>query len=529
MPNKLTIDDFLVRAKIKHGDKYDYSNVEYINSKTKVCIICKIHGEFKQIPSTHLNGHGCKKCGILINSYKCRSNSDDFIKKSQKLHGDKYDYSKVEYINSNTKVSIICKVHGEFRQTPNSHLNGHGCKTCGILILHDKLRRDTDEFIKKSQKLHGDKYDYSKVEYKGAKTKVSIICKIHGEFKQIANDHLNDHGCSKCSKTYKYTTTEWIEQAQRIHGDKYDYSKVEYKNANKKVSIICKIHGEFKQTPLNHFNHGHGCKKCGILITSDKCRSNSDDFIKKSQKLHGDKYDYSKVEYKGAMTKVCIFCNIHGYFYQKPNSHLNGYGCNKCGIDNIKKQLTLTTDDFIKKSQKLHGDKYDYSKVNYIESKTKVSIICKIHGEFYQTPSDHLYGCGCPKCGKKSYSKSQINWLDFMSKIHGINIQHAENDGEYQIPNSRYKADGFCEETNTIYEFHGDYWHGNPNLYDPNYETYFGKTCGELYEKTLKKEAFIREKNYNLIVMWEYDWNHIQRNIKKLQSKFKSYKKDQKL
>ena len=236
---------------------------------------------------------------------------------------------------------------------------------------------------------------------------------------------------------------------------------MEYKNANKKVSIICKIHGEFKQTPLNHFNHGHGCKKCGILITSDKCRSNSDDFIKKSQKLHGDKYDYSKV--------------------------------------------------------------------NYIESKTKVSIICKIHGEFYQTPSDHLYGCGCPKCGKKSYSKSQINWLDFMSKIHGINIQHAENDGEYQIPNSRYKADGFCEETNTIYEFHGDYWHGNPNLYDPNYETYFGKTCGELYEKTLKKEAFIREKNYNLIVMWEYDWNHIQRNIKKLQSKFKSYKKDQKL
>ena len=129
MRKRLTTEEFVERAKKIHGDKYDYSKVEYINNSTEVCIICSKHGEFWQKPEKHLRGHGCAKCcktGI-------KSNTNDFIEKAKIVHGDKYDYSKVEYVNNHTKVCIICPIHGEFWQTPNSHLNGNGCFDCSYI------------------------------------------------------------------------------------------------------------------------------------------------------------------------------------------------------------------------------------------------------------------------------------------------------------------------------------------------------------------------------------------------------------
>jgi rubrerythrin len=125
-----------------------------------------------------------------------------------------------------------------------------------------------------------------------------------------------------------------------------------------------------------------------------------DDFIRSARKVHGDKYDYSKVVYKNNKTDVCIICPIHGEFYQTPNSHLKGRGCPICG--GTKKS---TKEDFIIKAKQVHGDKYDYSKVVYVNNQIKVCIICPIHGEFYQTPKNHLSGQGCPKCsGNKNYT-----------------------------------------------------------------------------------------------------------------------------
>ena len=115
-----------------------------------------------------------------------------------------------------------------------------------------------------------------------------------------------------------------------------------------------------------------------------------------------------------------------------------------------------------------------------------------------------------------------IDWLNFISKKDKITIQHALNQGEYKIPNTRLKADGYCKETNTIYEFHGDYWHGNPFMYNANEETYFGKTFGELYEKTLKKELIIKDNGFNLITIWESDWIKLNNIVKIIQQKFLS-------
>ena len=190
---KLTIEEFIEKAKKIHGDKYDYSKVNYINNSTKVCIICPEHGEFYQTPAGHLSGRVCKFC-----SGHYQSNTKEFIEKAKKIHGDKYDYSKVNYIKARIGVNIICPIHGNFFQAPYSHLGGCGCPKCANDLTGDRCRMTTEDFIRKSKELHGNKYDYSKVNYITSRDKVCIICPEHGEFCQRPNDHLNGQGCSRC-------------------------------------------------------------------------------------------------------------------------------------------------------------------------------------------------------------------------------------------------------------------------------------------------------------------------------------------
>ena len=187
--------------------------------------------------------------------------TEKFVEKSRKVHGNKYDYSKVEYKNAHTKVCIICPIHGEFWQIPNDHLNGSGCQKCKINKIISIKKMDEKKFVEKARKVHGDKYDYSKVEYKGSKTKVCIICHIHGEFWQKPNNHLRGEGCPKCGCKV-YDTNTFISEACKVHGDKYDYSKVEYINSKTKVCIICPEHGEFWQKPNYHINNKSGCPSC---------------------------------------------------------------------------------------------------------------------------------------------------------------------------------------------------------------------------------------------------------------------------
>ena len=182
----------------------------------------------------------------------------------------------------------------------------------------------TEEFIEKAKKIHGNKYDYSLVVYKNNSTKVKIICPEHGIFEQRPSSHLEKRGCSKCSKNKKYTQKIVIEKARSVHGNKYDYSLVDYKNQNTKIKIICPEHGIFEQIPYSHLK-GFGCNEC-----SGRKRLTTDDFIKKAKRVHGDKYDYSLVEYKNNSTKVKIICPEHGVFEQRPNDHIRKRGCGIC-------------------------------------------------------------------------------------------------------------------------------------------------------------------------------------------------------
>ena len=257
--------------------------------------------------------------------------TEQWVECAKKVHSNKYDYSKVNYIDSRHKVCIICPEHGEFWQKANSHLMGSGCKKCAMEKLSNSQRMTKEQFIEKAKKIHGNKYDYSKVEYKNTDTKVCIICPEHGEFWQTPSAHVYlKESCEKCSKSHKYSTEEWIELAKKIHGNKYDYSKVEYKNAFTKICIICPEHGEFWQRPNSHIS-GIGCPKCSYKEKKVMYSLTNEEFIEKAKKIHGDKYDYSKINYKGSREKVCIICPEHGEFWQTPSGHIyNFQGCPFC-------------------------------------------------------------------------------------------------------------------------------------------------------------------------------------------------------
>ena len=406
---KLVFSEFLARARQLYGDKYDYSKVDFLNSSTKICIVCPEHGDFWITPSNFLQGHKCPAC-----SNRQRITKEVFISRSEKIHNKRYDYSKIDFKNASGKVCIICPIHGEFWQIAKYHMQGNGCPKCFATP-----KSTTEEFIEKSQKIYGNKYDYSKVIYEGNKNKVCIICRKHGEFWMSPNNHLRGHECPVCYGTPKHTNEEFLQKAREVHGDKYDYSKVRYDGLHKKVCIICPKHGEFWQSAGSHIN-GNGCSKC-----SGRAKITLEDFISRSEKIHDGKYDYSKVSddrvsrkkitqdsfiekssivhnnkynysksvYVGRKEKVCIICPIHGEFWQNPHFHLQGGNCPKC-VGGVR----LTNEEFIEKAKSVHRNKYNYSKVEYKNTSTKVCIICPIHGEFWQTPNNHLFGAGCPVC-----------------------------------------------------------------------------------------------------------------------------------
>ena len=202
-----------------------------------------------------------------------------------------------------------------------------------LLSVGNKMKRlTTQEFIDRAKKVHGDKYDYSKVEYKTSYSKVEIVCPIHGSFYQIQKHHMNGSGCPMCDKSKKLNTKEFIKKAQAVHGNKYNYDKSNYIRAFEKICITCPVHGDFWQLPAVHLQ-GHGCALCKNDATRQRRVMSKDEFIRRAKIAHPTKnYDYSKVEYLTAGDKVCIICPEHGEFWQNASNHLNGSCCPNCQV-----------------------------------------------------------------------------------------------------------------------------------------------------------------------------------------------------
>lgn len=429
----------------------------------------------------------------------------EFIKKAKEAHKDdcdNYDYSKTVYKNKRTKVTIICKKHGQFEQLPSNHYKS-GCPKCGSEAQANKINFTQEQFIEKSLKNHKVKYDYTNTVYKSMRDSVDIICPDHGLFTQNAGDHSRGYGCPYCSNNVPLTQEEVIERSKKIHKNKYTYEKFKFKTVNKEALITCSIHGEFLQKVQNHLL-GNGCPKCAGQ------NKTTEELIKQFRSIHKDKYDYSEVKYVKSCEKIKIICKTHGIFYQAPDKHLQGCGCPKC------KGYYKTTDDYIKEASVIHNNKYDYSKVKYINAQAKIMIICKQHGEFNQKASSQLYGCGCPLCAKVGYSIGQIEWLTYLSLLHKKNIQHFNNGGEFIINGK--PVDGYCKETNEVFEYHGNLFHGCPRTYPPNMLNPVNKKpMKQLYKETLQKEKMIKDAGYKLITIWEDQWQKMKKQLVTIQ------------
>lgn len=303
-------------------------------------------------------------------------------------------------------------------------------------------------------------------------------------------------------KKIKWSNKKFIVKLKKIHKNKYNYSKVNYINSKNKITIICPIHGEFNQRASHHLS-GHGCSKCNFLNIGNSKRLTKDEFISDSNKIHNNLYDYSESNYINRNTKLSINCKNHGKFEQTPNAHKRGQGCPKCGLKILSDRFLSTTKEFINKAVLLHKNKYDYSKANYIGSNTKIIIICKKHGKFEQTPNNHLQGKGCSYCSW-TISKPEKEFLDFLNvPMRNIRL-------------SKWKqksVDGYNPKTNTVYEFLGDYWHGNPIVFSKNkINKDNNKKFGELYDTTIKKLEKLKSLGYNVKYIWEYDWNKFKKN-----------------
>lgn len=396
---------------------------------------------------------------------------DQFVSRAEDVHGARFDYSRVTYLASYKSVEIICPKHGPFFQTPSNHLKGKGCPHCAGVA-----RSTTSMFVEKAIEKHGDKYDYSGVSYCSNSKPVEILCKTHGPFLQTPSSHLQGKGCPACGGTKPSNTTLFKASAQKVHGDKYDYSQVVYKNNRQKVRIVCPTHGSFEQAPSNHLA-GKGCPVCAGNTLLDTAK-----FIEKAVSVHGHRYDYSKVVYARSNKKVEIVCPEHGSFFQTPNNHLSGHGCFTCNQVGVQ---PYSHDDFLAKARLVHGDTFDYSGTNYTRSWEHVSISCKVHGPFLQMPEKHLVGQGCPVCALSGPSKAQLEIDAFLTR-------HALVQSEEPIPGTNYRLDMYLPEHALAVEYHGLIWHSTKFLSDPR--------------KDYKRHVLAQKIGVRVIHIYEDEW-----------------------
>jgi len=487
----ITTDDFIEKSVFLYGEKYSYDESVYLNSTAPIKIFCKkCNTYFFRTYFQHImNKKGCPCCA---ESNKWEDNSDyiilktnEFIEASKSVHGNKYSYDRTVYSGVNNKMEIYCnECKKYFSITWHNHLRGRGgCKTCRYKNTPDKKLKKTNNFILKASQKHGEKYSYVNSNYINHKTNIEVHCNVCNlDFSILPSKHIkSDGGCPSCSETgsnKKLTTEEFISISIEKHKNKYSYEKSIYNGSDSMVEIFCKSCKEyFFQMAASHLS-GCGCKKCGNKRIGEKLMMKKEDFIIKSKLLHGDQFNYDNIVYIHPNKEIEIYCNVcKSYFKQKPKLHLDRKTCPSCSDIN-----KMSTKKFIEKSIFLHGDRYDYNMVNYINFKTNVKIFCKTCGEYFeQLPHSHLEGYGCKICGYVSGAdKNRMTTNEFIKKAREVHGKLFNYDSVVYV-RSADKVKIYC---NTCHEFF---------MQTPNWHL-DGHGCANCYGNRKKTtEEFIKQ------------------------------------
>lgn len=335
-------------------------------------------------------------------------------------------------------------------------------------------------FIEKAKAILGEGYSFENTGYRGKDKEVVITCNKHGKFKtRPIYVYRSKTGCNKCAR--EKAKERFIKKAEDIHKGKYLYHKVKFKNMTVPVELVCPKHGSFFMEPYSHVKPTKpiGCMGC----FQDRNGLTTEEFIRRSRKLHGDRYDYTKVSYKKERDHVCIGCSKHGDFMQMPRVHLMGCGCPRCFTDR-KRQ---STEEFVKEAIKFHGNRYNYDRVDYKGNKVKVEIVCEKHGSFMVRPNNHLSNkSGCPRC-KESKGETRIRL--FLEK-HGIKYVQ-----EYKIKPYKYRFDFYIPDYGMLIEFHGGQHYKPVELFggEESFKTSLARDR--------KKKELAKEKGLYLVVL----------------------------
>lgn len=338
-----------------------------------------------------------------------------------------------------------------------------------------------EKYIAKALDVHSGLYDYSKTQFRTVKDKCIVTCRKHGDFTVTMDNHINNHvGCPKCSGKYNYTNEEWINQARKIHGNVYDYTKTNYISSKNNVIIICHKkddfgheHGEFVVRAGNHLS-GIGCPRC-----SKKHKMSTEEFIEKAKKVHNhENLDYSEVVYVNNRTKVKIIDRDlmpdgreYGEYWQTPSNHLKGQSHPLKRKTKISKSKSYKQADIIRRFNEVHvGENLDYSKVKYVNMHTPVCIIChekdsdgNEYGEFWQEPVVHLKGCTHPRLAIDRIAyRNRYTTEEFIEKCKQV---HRDDDYDYSqvdYTGSQNKVSIFCNKVGSNRKPHG-FFEMNPD------------------------------------------------------------------
>lgn len=317
-----------------------------------------------------------------------------------------------------------------------------------------------EEFKELATAKHEGKYLYRLQEYGGNASKVAITCQQHGEFFQIANDHIRGSGCPICARlsSAEKAKSKWAAHLEQIKSisPQYDYSRFKdtFTKVTEKVVVICQHHGEFAISP-NKLKKGQGCVECGTARATDARKVKLPEFLERAEALHGRTYDYSKVEYTDYVTPVTLVCSVHGDFQQTPLAHVqHGAGCRKCASLANSQTVKVSHSQFLQRASELHGNRYAYP--TEIASITQpVEISCSVHGSFWQAPYAHLRGQGCAKC-VSTISKGQVEVLEY---VKSLGFTDAVLD--YRYGESRREFDVYIPSKKFGIEFDGVYFHSS--------------------------------------------------------------------
>jgi Zn ribbon nucleic-acid-binding protein len=459
-----------LKAKGRYNKNYDYSQIDYVNSKTKLIVI---DNNYK---TTHLITPDSLMNGVKCSIKNAVDKSDYIIQRFIEVHGDKYNYSEVNYKKEQVKVKIICSIHGSFSQIAKSHISGSGCPRCKGKGL------SLEEVINQLEEVHNGKYDYSKLEFKSQRDKGIIICSEHGEFEQSISKHKAGDGCPKCSGFNK-TTDEFIIESRRKFGDKFDYSRARYVNATKMIEFRCIEHDyTFFQTSNNHLNSDYPCEYCEREYKKSLYSMGLNEFKQRMIAAHGDVFSFENTRYVNQKTKIKIQCRkCNSPISSYPQTLINGVGCGTCY--ELKKRQEYSAEKLkeINKYVKKLGGKCLSN--NYENNMTNLQFECKKGHVFMESWADVKYSMRwCKECAPNRLIGETLTRMI---------LEHLLG---YQMPSSYIKSmqglqlDGYNSKHNVAFEYQGYQHYTKGSFFHTSKKDFKAQQTRDTTKKLLCKE-----------------------------------------